>query len=183
MRTRRFTVALGSRALAGLLRVAGGLPFARAALQRRARATLEQGELLFVCHGNLNRSAFAAALARRRWPERRVGEAGSSATPGQCSAPEAVAAAARWEVNLAAHRATQLSQELVDGFSALYVFDARNVVEVALSHPMALPRVHLVGWLAEGGDPIIPDPHGGTAAAYESAFASIALALGVQPPG
>src|SRR2546427_7830369 len=71
------------------------------ALRRRPRLT----SLLVVCHGNICRSPFAAALLRRASARNgvRVDSAGFLG-PGRPPPPEAVAAAARHGVDLSAHR-------------------------------------------------------------------------------
>ena len=90
-------VALASRLREVPTRVLHGLRrrAALAALRRRPRVT----SLLVVCHGNLCRSPFAAALLRASLAVRgvRVDSAGLSGT-GRRSSPEAVVAAARFGI-------------------------------------------------------------------------------------
>lgn len=177
MRPRRLILALGVRVLQAAMRLAAAAPPLAAVLRRRARRALQAGDCLFLCHGNLNRSAFAAALARQLHPDWRIGEAGTQASRGARSSQLAVAAAAKWKIDLSAHRAARLDARLSREFPAIFVFDARNLIELALSHPRALRRAHLLGWLAQQRAPVISDPHGGPAACYEHAFAAIASAL------
>jgi protein-tyrosine-phosphatase len=177
-RLRGWAITALSGLLAALLRSFGSSPAIRRRLHAHAMKALEQPNLLFICHGNINRSAFAAALARRRWPERDVGEAGTRAEPDNPSSAPAIAAAARWRVDLASHRATPLEDALLANDPAVLVFDARNLVELALRRPRALRQTHLLGWISnETGTPVIADPHGGPPAAYEAAFEQIAAAL------
>src|SRR2546427_7115345 len=80
------------------------------ALGRRPRLT----SLLVVCHGNICRSPFAAALLRRASARNgvRVDSAGFLG-PGRPPPPEAVAAAARHGVGLSAHRAQFVTADRV----------------------------------------------------------------------
>jgi protein-tyrosine-phosphatase len=177
MQPRRLILALGTRLLGATLGLAAAVPPLAAVLRRRTSRALAAGDCLFLCHGNLNRSAFAAALARQLHPDWRIGEAGTQASSGAVSSQLAVAAATRWDVDLGAHHATRLDAQLACEFPAIIAFDARNLIELALSHPRTLRRAHLLGWLAQQGAPTIADPHGGPAASYERAFAAIASAL------
>jgi protein-tyrosine phosphatase len=177
-RLRGWAITALSGLLAALLRGLARAPRIRQALRARATHALAEGDLLFVCHGNINRSAFAAELARRRWPARNVREAGTRARAGRPSSPLAISAAERWQIDLRSHRSEPLDGTLLRGAPALFVFDARNLVELALRHPLALRRAHLLGWLCSApGGPEIADPHGGPPSAYEAAFGQIAAAL------
>jgi len=61
--------------------------------------------VLVVCHGNLCRSSFAAGLLRSWLSSRGVRvESAGFVQPARPSPPEAVAAAARYGVDLSAHR-------------------------------------------------------------------------------
>ena len=85
---------------------------ARAALRRHPRVR----SVLVVCHGNLCRSSFAAGLLRSWLSSRGVRvESAGFVQPARPSPPEAVAAAARYGVDLSAHRSELLS---VDGARA-----------------------------------------------------------------
>jgi protein-tyrosine-phosphatase len=170
-------LALGTRLLGAALHLAAAVPPLAVVLRRRASRALQSGDCLFLCHGNLNRSAFAAAFARQLHPDWHIGEAGTQASADAPSSQLAVATAVKWKVDLSAHRATRLDALLPREFPAIFAFDARNLIELALSHPRALRRTHLLGWLAQQSAPEIADPHGGSASSYERAFAAIASAL------
>jgi protein-tyrosine-phosphatase len=180
MRPRRLILAVGTRLLGAALRLAAAVPPLAAMLRARAGRALQGGDCLFLCHGNINRSAFAAAFARQLHPDWRIGEAGTQASAGAPSSQIAVATAARWKLDLSAHRATRLDAQLSREFHAIFVFDARNLIELALSHPSSLRKTHLLGWLAQQSAPEIADPHGGPASSYERAFAAIASALRIN---
>lgn len=79
-----------------------------AALRRRPRPT----SLLVVCHGNICRSPFAAALLHSACSPNgiRVDSRGFMG-PGRASPSEAVRAAARYGVDLAAHRSQLLTAD------------------------------------------------------------------------
>jgi protein-tyrosine-phosphatase len=177
-RLRHLAAYISVRALAGALRLAAAVPGLRSLLTRRARAAHRgPAPLLFVCHGNLSRSAFAAALARRAAPDRVVIEAGCHPIGGRASPAAAIEAARAWDVDLAAHRSRVLTAGDMDAGAAIFVFDARNLLHVLSRSPRAWRRVHLVASLAPHGPLSIPDPHGQPDVAFRDAFGRIAEAL------
>lgn len=93
---------------------------ARAALRRRA----QMRSLLVVCHGNICRSPFGAALLARHLASAgvRVRSAGFVGPDRAC--PEnALVAAARWGADLSEHRSTLLMPDLVRAADLILVMD------------------------------------------------------------
>lgn len=172
----RLTVAVARRlerpaqAILGRTRV-------RSALHRRAlRAWLATDDPLILCFGNINRSAFAAALAREQ------GRAGARSggfypEPGRPSPPATVAGAERYGVDLAGHRSSCVNRAELAGAAAIFVFDLENVARVAAWAPAALARVHVVGSLDDDPRVLIADPHGRGDAVLEQTLERIARAL------
>ncbi|PYP71945.1 MAG: protein tyrosine phosphatase [Gemmatimonadetes bacterium] len=97
------------------------------ALRRRPRLT----SLLVVCHGNICRSPFAAALLRRASARNgvRVDSAGFLG-PGRPPPPEAVAAAARHGVDLSAHRSQFVTADRVRLANLIVVMDPTQGREI-----------------------------------------------------
>lgn len=136
-------------------------PPLRAWLRRRAHRAWCAGGLgpLILCYGNINRSAFAAALAGARGrPGAR--SAGFYPEEGRASPQATIAAAAGYGVDLTAHRSRRVRRDELSAAEAIFVFDLQNVVQVAALDPRALARTHLLGALDENPDPLIGDPHG-----------------------
>ncbi len=92
---------------------------AQAALRRRPRPAV----LLVICHGNVCRSPFAAALLARALPGVRVESAGFMG-PGRPPPREAVAAAARYGANLSVHRSQLLTAERARAADLIVVMDS-----------------------------------------------------------
>ena len=148
----------------------------RSALRRRAlRAWRATHAPLILCFGNINRSPFAAALARRdRLRPAGARSAGFFPEPGRCSPAATVAAAARYGVDLSGHRSSCVTRAELAGAAAIFVFDLENVARVAASSPAALWRLHLVGSLDDDRSVLIADPHGRGDAALDQTLARIA---------
>ena len=149
----------------------------RGPLHRRARRAWRATDApLILCHGNINRSAFAAGLAQSRG---RAGarSAGFYPQEGRPSPQATVACAGRYGIDLSEHRSRRVTHRDLGDAPAIFVFDLENLARVALLAPRALVRTHLVGALDADGRLLIADPHGHGQAVLESTLARIARAV------
>ncbi|HEY1516643.1 MAG TPA: glycosyltransferase [Solirubrobacteraceae bacterium] len=159
-----------------------GRPRVRSALHRRARRAWRATDApLILCFGNINRSAFVAALARKR------GRAGAHSggfypEPGRPSPRATIAGAGRYGVDLAGHRSSCVTRAELAGAAAIFVFDLENVARVAALDPASLARVHLIGSLDDDVRVLIADPHGHGAAVLDQTLERIARALASAEP-
>ncbi len=120
--------------------------------QRRVRM-LQPRSILFVCHGNINRSAYAEARFRQ---SAGAGVSASSAGfigPGRPSPALAVEVAAERGVSLEGHRARLVGPELVRSHDLVVVMDARQAAAVRRRFGVPAERVLLLGDL----DPLPPE--------------------------
>lgn len=123
------------------------------------------GPVLFVCYGNIIRSALAEALFRRHAVSLGINKpdacsAGLSARPGREADARAVAAGKALGVDLTAHRAQRVTDSLVDGASIIFVMDRLNEAQLLARFPRARRKVRRLGSLAiERSSDIIPDPY------------------------
>lgn len=117
----------------------------------------EVRRLVFVCHGNICRSAYAHVLAKRAGA--RVASFGLSTSSGKGAHPPVVAMAARRGVNLRAHRSTDISDFVAEDGDLLLAMETRHLrrlaADPALSH---LPRL-LLGTFARPPVPHLHDPY------------------------
>jgi protein-tyrosine-phosphatase/predicted ATP-grasp superfamily ATP-dependent carboligase len=140
-------------------------PFLRAGpirrrLGRRARAAWRTSrEPLIVCHGNVNRSPFAEALARKR-PASKATSAGFIAEAGRGASEVAIRVGRDHGLDLSRHRSKEVGRRDLATADAIFVFDFANVVHILLTAPSALSRTHFVGALLADGPVFIGDPHG-----------------------
>jgi protein-tyrosine phosphatase len=129
--------------------------------------------ILFVCTGNTCRSPLAEALARlelerRGWQHVQIASAGIAAREGDHASEPAVLVGRQCGLDLAGHRSSQLTPELLDW--------ADLVLAMSPSHLLAIEslgcdeKVALLGDFAAGGEGFgdaVPDPFGGDTTAYE----------------
>ena len=151
--------------------------------RRRATVTSEIGRwtlrsVLFVCHGNICRSPFAASAFQRALPvplRRRVRvKSVGFVEPGRPSPERAIAAAARRGIDLTAHRSTLLTREAARSSDLVVVMSPEQAAAVRAD----FARESLVVVLGDL-DPLpiesrtIRDPWGCGDDVFESSYARI----------
>ncbi len=134
--------------------------------------------ILLVCIGNVCRSPLAEALLAARLagraPDARVESAGVAALVGRPAEPLAQDLMRERGLDLSAHRARQLTLEMVYASDLVLAMDARLKRVVEQLVPGAVGRVHRIGrW----GDFDVPDPFGQPRPAFERALALIERGL------
>ena len=132
--------------------------------------------VLFLCYGNIMRSAFAGAY----YASRARGEAlsaGFHQRDKRPADPRAVAAARTWGVDLSSHRSRTIDRELMSRADLVLVMDHANLAALATRYPDALEKTYLLGSLDSEPDVEIADPFEAEDAATEQACGRIAGAI------
>jgi protein-tyrosine-phosphatase len=137
----------------------------RGANQRQA--TPAARSFLFVCFGNIMRSAMAEFLMRQALSEAgleqqvRITSAGLHATAGREAHPWAQEAAAGLGISLAEHRAKPLTREMVAQADCVFAMDFQNKAELLTLYPEAQEKIFMLSAYAEGPWQYreIPDPY------------------------
>lgn len=137
----------------------------RAANQRLAPASARS--FLFVCFGNIMRSAMAEFLMRQALrgagfePQVRIMSAGLHATAGREAHPWAQEASADLGISLADHRAKPLTREMVEQADCVLAMDFQNKAELLTLYPEAQEKIYMLSAYAEGPWKYreIPDPY------------------------
>lgn len=126
-----------------------------ASIRRPALCSVKR--LVFVCHGNICRSAYAAELARRGGAE--VASFGLSTRSGKAAHPPIVAAAAARGLDLSAHRATALADYEPREGDYLLAMETRHLRTLSTDERLRdLPR-GLLGAYAPFPVPHLHDPY------------------------
>jgi protein-tyrosine phosphatase len=131
----------------------------RLALRRVARRP-RPAAVLFVCHGNICRSPYAAAAARRLLPSEVAIESSGFVVPDRPAPPEAVAVAAEHGIDLSTHRSKLITLGHLRSADLVLVMDEEQRRRVADLRGSLAGRVVLLGDLdpeavTERG---VPDP-------------------------
>lgn len=110
---------------------------------------------LFVCFGNIMRSAMAEFLMRQALSEAELGRvqivsAGLHATPGREAHPWAQQASLELGISLAEHRAKALTPEMVAQADCILTMDFRNKAELLAFYPEMREKICMLSAYAEG---------------------------------
>ena len=118
--------------------------------------------VLFVCHGNIMRSAFAAAYfewrARMDGSAVQADSAGVHAWHGRPADPRAATAGRAFGLDLSAHRSKPIDAAQVDAADLILVMDRDNLHGVLERFPGAASKTFLLGVLDQGPTDEIADP-------------------------
>jgi len=156
-----------------------------AARERRlaAAAVGDAGRLVFVCHGNIMRSAFAVQVARAhapQWADRIVG-GGTHARTGRPAQMEALAVSRVLGQPLDDHAATPLEALALSPYDVVICMDALNEANVLAAVPGAAARVFRAGDIRAGdetahhGDREIVDPYARGEESTRDAFVRVTV--------
>jgi len=126
--------------------------------QRPAKTRIKN--ILFVCHGNICRSPFAAALASRRLPGYHVESAGFTDSPGRGTPEEILKVAWAKHIDLSGHASARITKEQVDRADLILVMDLENYRALGQNWPEAAGRTTMLGLFTSQPLLSIPDPYG-----------------------
>jgi len=112
--------------------------------------------IVFVCHGNIMRSASAAQFLRDDLKAAGIGDvrvtsAGTHARDGKVADSRVRQAAASMGVNLDDHRATLLTEDIVDANDVVFAMDEFNFANIVTEFPRARGKLMLFGGMNSDG--------------------------------
>jgi protein-tyrosine phosphatase len=122
---------------------------------------------IFVCFGNIMRSAMAEFLMRQALREAgpetqvRIMSAGLHASAGREAHPWAQEASADLGIALTEHRAKPLTQEMVNEADCIFAMDFQNKAELLALYPESESKIYMLSAYADGPWQYheIPDPY------------------------
>lgn len=112
--------------------------------------------VIFVCHGNIMRSAAAAAFLRDDLRAAgitgvTIGSAGTNAHDGRPADARAQDAARQLGASLREHAATRLTAQLVKDYDVIFAMDDLNYVNILATFPDSRPKLRLFGGMTATG--------------------------------
>jgi protein-tyrosine phosphatase len=137
--------------------------------------------ILFVCHGNIIRSAFAAELMRSRSLGRaplRVRSAGLAARANGPAHPTAIECAREFGVDLSAHRTHRLDRKDIDEADLLLAMETDHILELHRRFPESRDKAYLLGCFTNEHRLDVADPVNLPREVFASCFARIERSVG-----
>lgn len=123
--------------------------------------------ILVVCVGNICRSPIGAALLQQALLGKAISSAGVGALVGHPADPLSIELLAERSLDLSAHRARQLTPNLIRSADLILVMEAGHKKAVDAIDPSGRGKVYRWG---EWGDFDIPDPYQRPREAFEEAL-------------
>jgi len=174
--------------VSGMLRQRRQLAAARrsAAPGGASRRALTPGrKVLFLCHGNINRSALAHAYAaRRHGASFGFSSAGFHAPGGRPADPVMVDVAAAQGIDLSGWSSQVLSADLVAGADVILAMELVHLQRLLTLHPQVRHKAFLLGAAKATGlhDVEVPDPYGQARPVYERVCRQVLAAVDAWLP-
>jgi len=131
--------------------------------------------ILIVCIGNICRSPIGEGLLQAKLPELNVSSAGIFAMVDYPADPYSVAIMAERDIDISAHRARQIDDEIVSNSDLILTMEKRHNKKIQSMFFGTTGKVHLIGkWL---NDREIADPVGKDERTFRVAMANIERGL------
>jgi protein-tyrosine-phosphatase len=132
--------------------------------------------ILFVCFGNIIRSAFAAELLRARCGEPgdlSIRSAGTNATTDDPAHPTAQRCAQRFGIDLSHHRTHRLGESDLEEADIVLAMELDHIVDIRRRFPEHGDKVYLFTCLTDVNPRDVSDPVFSPEAAFEACFERI----------
>ena len=148
--------------------------------KKHLRDCLKQAQsILFLCYGNINRSALAHILAEKLYLDSqvRMASAGFHLVAGRQIDPNMLHIAAQHGIDLSSHRSKTITPELLQEADVIFVMVREQYFYMKQEYPESLAKVFLLGSLNEQINLDIDDPYEKPLAVYEKCFKDIKKAV------
>ena len=145
---------------------------------RFKNAILHSESILYVCTGNICRSAFAEYYSRSILPgEIRIVSCGCSAQNGRESPQEAKRTAEKFGVDLSHHKAHQITEDMVRDSDLVIVFDEANFISLSKQFPKYNHKFWFLSEICPEVQFYIDDPFRSDSEKYEKVFSTIGYCI------
>jgi protein-tyrosine-phosphatase len=133
--------------------------------------------LLFLCHGNICRSPFAAELARTKLSGYEIESAGFHDSENRCPPNNVVNAADSMGIHISESRSRRVTGEQIARADLILVMDTRNYELLAREFPKAPLRTTLLGLFGPQRWVNIKNPYGASESETHRVLKQISLAI------
>lgn len=139
----------------------------------------EARNVLFLCYGNINRSALAQLLAAKSQPDRyEFSSAGLHPVQGREADRTMIQVAKPLGVDLSGWRSRTVTAEMVENADLILAMECAHLEHLEHAFPGAASKAYLLGALVADSSLIeVPDPYGQTEDVYARVSRHVATAL------
>jgi protein-tyrosine-phosphatase/predicted ATP-grasp superfamily ATP-dependent carboligase len=133
------------------------------AARRGAQSATAPRHVLFLCHGNINRSALAQAYAERRYARGPAFvSAGFHQVDGRPADPTMVEVAQSCGIDLGGWRSHTVNEQMVQDADLILVMELAHLERLRREHPAAAAKAFLLGARSapKSSGAEVPDPYG-----------------------
>ena len=146
-------------------------------LRQLRRRQVKIHRVLFLCYGNICRSAFAERAAGTLWPAMAVESAGFHAKTGRTSPVQAVEVAKSLGIDLCNWSSREITAEQIDAAELIILMDRDNLQLLRDRFPQALHKTTFLGLFNRDGSMEIADPYNLNLAGMRNVFKDILRAM------
>jgi protein-tyrosine-phosphatase len=133
--------------------------------------------VLFLCHGNICRSPFAAQLARAKLNGYEIESAGFHDTEDRCPPDNIISVARSMGIDISKSRSRRVTAGQIARADLILVMDTRNYELLAREFPKAPPRTTLLGLFGPQRWVNIKNPYGASESETHRVLKQISLAI------
>lgn len=132
-------------------------------------------KVLFVCKGNIIRSAFSKHYLNKNYPQYKCDSAGTLLRRHRMTTKEALKVGKHFDINLEAHRSKVIFDLDLKEFDIIFVYDLRNYVFISDAFPQFKEKIRFLGMIRKTSKVSfqLKDPYGKKLNDYELCFQTI----------
>jgi protein-tyrosine-phosphatase/predicted ATP-grasp superfamily ATP-dependent carboligase len=135
-------------------------------------------EILFICKGNICRSPFAEAYAKKKFPQSLcITSGGYFPQSGRKCPEEAMLTGNKFEVSLENHSSKLVTADMVSKVDKIFVFDTEDYAMTVSKFPQEKRKVNFLGVFGKKENIIIGDPFGKKLKGFEDCYSDIAESI------
>lgn len=149
--------------------------------KRLEQQVKKSNNILFLCYGNINRSALAEAIATQnsQSPEVTFVSAGFHLSENRPADPDMVKTASHHNIDLSHSRSLTINATLINQADIILAMEIEHLNRLSSIHPSAKNKSFLLGTLTanQSGNVEIIDPYGLDTSTFENIFQRIKLSI------
>ena len=133
--------------------------------------------VLFICYGNINRSAFAERVMKQLYDSEspvKIGSSGFHHREGRPTTKPSLQVARSMGIDLSSHKSSTLTKDILEKYDLVLVMESNQLEKINQINPAALQKTFLLSFFGKEGTELdIQDPYGKDPVEYERIYTCI----------